>query len=378
MDTGPFLLFLLITLGLLLPFLIFLIRTLNNILPYLYINARISAKWARLVKNETLDEMINSGSVAEVASILENTEYSLAMQGLVMESSESIERLLTHQTADVYDEITSMLPANMHRVFRYLRQQWDVYNLKIILRGLRHGLTTDDITGKLIPFGELEMDFLRKLAESGSVQDVLPLFEETDYEQLAALLPVYEERLSLLPLETALDKQLYENMWQAVCSQAELQVLKPGLGARIDVLNMKTLFRAKRDHLQLNDIQEYIIEAGEAHSGIVKVFEEVDDIGGLLPELEDTEFYRPLMEALPEYEKSGSLFCFEKALDETALSRGKQTAVTHPYGVAPLLGYLSWKDTEVRNIRAIARAKETGMQPDQIRRLVLVSLSGMV
>ncbi len=372
MDTGPFLLFLLITLGLLLPFLVFLIRTLNNILPYLYINARLSAKWARLIKSETLDEMINSGSVAEVASILENTEYSLAMQGLVLESSESIERLLTHQTADVYDEITRMLPENMHRVFRYLRQQWDVCNLKIVMRGLRHGLSADEITQKLIPFGELETEMLRKLAESGSIQDMLPLFEGTYYEQLASLLPVYEERLSLLPLEMALDKELYENMWKAVCSQAELQVLKPGLGARIDALNLKMLFRAKRDHLQLSDIQEYIIEAGEACSGVLKAYEEVDDIGGLVPELEHTEFYRPLMDALPEYEKTGSLFYCEKALDETALSRGKQTAITNPYGVAPLLGYLSWKDTEVRNIRAIARAKETGMQPDQIRQLVLV------
>ena len=100
-------------------------------------------------------------------------------------------------------------------------------------------------------------------------------------------------------------------------------------------------------------------------------FEEVDEVGALLSELEGTDFFKPLMDALPEYEREGSLYPLEKVLDEIALSVGWQTAIKQPYGAAPILGYLSQKDTEVRNIRAISRAKEAGIAPDKIRGLVL-------
>ena len=70
---------------------------------------------------------------------------------------------------------------------------------------------------------------------------------------------------------------------------------------------------------------------------------------------------------------TGTVPCFavEKVLDETALAIGRDTAVTQPYGLAPVLGFLARKDVEVRNIRAISRAKEAGLAPEYIRELVL-------
>ncbi len=371
MDSKFFLILLLLVLGFLLPFLIFLIRNLKNILPYLYINARISAKEARLLKPETLDEMVNTGSVAEIASILENSEYAFAMQGLVLENSESIEELLTRQTADTYSEIAKMLPGNIEKVFSFLLQQWDVMNLKTIIRGVRKGIPAEEINEKMISFGQMDEETLKKMAESSSVEDLLPLFEGTCFAQLADMLPSYEQEKSLLPLEFLLDKILLEEMWRHVTSDRELLALHPGLAARIDAVNLKIIFRAKRDHLLFSDIEKYLISGGELPEAICSVFDEVDDVGALITELEGTVFYKALMDALPEHEKDGSLFHLEKFLEETALSIGRQTSVKQPYGIAPVLGYLSRKDMEVRNIRAISRAKEAGMPPEKIREFVL-------
>lgn len=371
MEGKYFLVLLLLILGFLLPLLIFLIRNLRNILPYLYINARINAKEARLIKPDTLEEMTNAGSVAEIAAILENSEYAFAMQGLVLESSESIEALLTRQAADAYSEIAKMLPGKMEKVFAFLLQQWDVRNLKTIIRGVRKGLSSEEITAKVVPFGEMDGEVLKKLTESSSIEDMLPLFEGTRYDQLAGMLPAYEQDQSLLPLEFLLDKVLLDEMWSCVTSSGDLQALRPFFAARIDAINIRTIFRAKKDHLLLSDIEKYLIPGGELHESILNVFDEVDEVGAMIAEIEGTVFYKPLMEALPEYEKKGSLFILEKALEETALSVGKQTAVKQPYGVAPVLGYLSMKDTEIRNIRAISRAKEAGLDPEKIRGFVL-------
>jgi V/A-type H+-transporting ATPase subunit C len=185
------------------------------------------------------------------------------------------------------------------------------------------------------------------------------------------MVSVYEQAGSLLPLESTLDRVLLENMWARVEAGGSLQVLQSFFAARIDVLNIKALMRAKRDHLLLNDIRSYLISGGQVSQRLIKAFDEVDDVSALAAELEGTLYYKPVMDALADYDRHGSLFAFEKVLDETALAIGRDTAIKQPYGIAPVLGFLARKDVEVRNIRAISRAKEAGLEPDNIRGLVL-------
>ncbi len=371
MDSNFLLIVLLLALGLALPLLIFLMRLVSNLLPYLYATARIRAKEARLLKPETLEELVNTGSVAEIASFLENTEYGLAMQGLVLESAEAIEQLLERQTADIYSEVAAMMPDKVQAVFAFLRRQWDVRNVKTVLRGVRANVPAEKILTSLLPFGTLDAELLKKMAESTAVEDILPLLEATPCGALAQMLPAYEQAGSLLPLEAMLDRRLLEDMWRHVEAGGPLQVLQPFFAARIDAVNIKILLRAKRDHLLLADVEPYLATGGHASLRLIRAFDEVDDVSALVSELEGTLYYKPAMEALADYDRSGSLACLEKALDETALAIGRDTAVKQPYGIAPVVGFLARKDVEVRNIRAISRAKEAGLAPEYIRELVL-------
>lgn len=371
MDHTFLLVLLLVIVGLLLPVLVLSMPTVRRILPYLYVIARIRAKEARLLKPETLEQMVNTSSVAEIASILENSEYALAMQGLVMESAESIEELLIRQIADIYSEIVSMLPRKMQQVFSYLKQQWDVHNLKSILRSLRSGEPPEYAISRLVPFGELDTILLRKMVEAGDIDDALPLLEATPYGQLIALLPVYHQEKSLLPLESMLDKIMLESMWDRISADRELLNLRPSFAIRIDALNYKILLRAKRDQLLLVDVQKYLVQGGDLLPALLRIFDEVDDLHALIAEIASGPFYPALMEVLPESERTGSLFPLEKRLDEVVLALGKQIAIKQPYGIAPILGYLSKKDTEIRNIRTITRAKEAGLSIELIRNLVL-------
>lgn len=371
MGSNFLLVLVLLVLGLALPLLVFVMYNLRNIVPYMYATARIRAKEARLLKTETLEELVNTGSVAEIASLLENTEYALAMQGLVFENAESIERLLERQTADMYTEVVRMMPEKVRGVFAFLRQQWDVRNLKTVLRGLRAGLPAEKIMAAVLPFGTLDVELLRKMSEAAGIEDVLPLLEATPYGALAQQLQAYEQTESLLPLEAMLDRLLLENMWRQVEAGGALQVLQPFFAARIDVLNIKILMRAKRDHLLLSDVHPYVIGGGHSSQRLIRAFDEVDDVGALASELEGTRYYKPVIDALADYDRHGSLLAVEKGLDETALAIGRDTAVTQPYGLAPVLGFLARKDVEVRNIRAISRAKEAGLAPEHVRELVL-------
>jgi len=371
MSSAAALVVLLLAAGLLLPLLLLLMRSAWSIVPYLYVNARVRAKEARLLKPEVMETMINAGSVAEIAAILENSDYAGAMQGLALEDSASIERVLVRQAADMFGEIARMLPGTVQKVFGLLIEQWDVRNIKVVLRGVRRGLPADEIIERLVPCGALDSALLRKMAESGSVEDALALCGQTPYAELCALSAAYEQGRSLLLIESALDKMLYELAWAQVSAERRLLGLKPFLAARIDALNYKILLRAKHDRLPYGQIAAYLIRGGEMPADMPGVFDEVDEIEALVTELEGTVFYKALIEVLPDYERDRTVYHFEKVLDETALQVGRHTAIKQPYGVAPILAYLTLKEAEVRNVRAVIWGKEAQMEPHEIREFVL-------
>ncbi len=372
MNYQFFVLVLLLLLGVLIPYLVFLMRSVKTIVPYLYLNARISAKQGRLIKKTMLTDLIESDSVAELASRLEATDYAFAMPDLVLDTAESIERLLIRYSAVVYHELAEMMPQKIAPAFSFLLQEWDVRNIKTILRSLRRGLPAGEILSRVIPAGELPGSLLSKLAEAGSVEQSIALLEGTRYAFLAELLPRYEQERTLAVMDAALDKNLLETMWNRVMADPELRVLQPFLAARLDAINIKILFRAKRDFVPLSEVMPYLIRGGEILDGPLKIFDEVDEIGALIASLEWSSFYHPLTDAFPEYEKTGSLAILEKVVDETVLKIGRDTAIKNPYGIAPVAGYLALREAELRNVRAIARLKEAGMPPDKIRELVLV------
>jgi V/A-type H+-transporting ATPase subunit C len=372
MNYQLFVLVLLLLLGLLFPYLVFLARSVKNIVPYLYLNARISAKQGRLIKKNMLNDMIDADSIAELASRLENTDYAFAMPDLVLDNAESIERLLMRYTAAVYRELADMMPKKISSAFSFLLQEWDVKNIKTILRGIRRGLPPGEILSRIIPVGEMPSPLLSKLAEAGTVEQSIAHLEGTQYAFVTELIQRYEQDRTLLVIESALDKWLLETMWNRAMADPELMVLRPFLAARLDGINLKILFRAKRDLVPLSEIMPHLILGGEILDGPLKIFDEVDEIGALIASIEWSPFYHPLTDAFPEYEKTGSLAILEKVVDETVLKVGRDTAIKFPYGIAPVAGYLALRETELRNIRAIARLKEVGMPPDQIRELILV------
>jgi V/A-type H+/Na+-transporting ATPase subunit C len=369
-DHTYFLLLLLVIAGLMLPLLVLLMRTLKRILPYLYVVARVRAKEAKLLKYEIIEKMINTESIAEIASILENSEYSLAMQGLLIENAESIEMLLIRQTADIYSEIAGMLPGKERRVFGYLRQQWDVRNLKTTFRGLYSEQPSEQIISRLVPFGELDILLLRKMAAANNFENALSLLEVTRYNLLATQMPANNKK-GLLYLEAMLDKILLEEIWRSISAERGFQDLRSSFATRIDAINYKILLRAKRDRLLLTDVQCYLIAGGDMLPMLLGLFDESDDINALITEVVTGPFYKVLIEVLSEFDRTGSLFPLEKRLEEVVLAAYKQEAIKQPFGIAPILGYLSEKDIEICNIRIIARAKEAGLPIQRIRELVL-------
>ncbi len=354
-----------------LPLLVFLAKTVQNITPYLYMNARLKAKEGKLISKNQLEDMIAARSLSEISSLLEGTSYGSEMQGVMVSNAEALEGVLHKHRSVLYGEIMGMMPAKIKDAFSYLVREMEAAVIKMILRDVHGQQTAGQLSLETVSSKELQEDTLKRMCESRSIAELLPLLEGTAYESLVDKLPAYEQTKRLNVLEAALDKIVLSDTWKVVSSRDDLSLLHDYFALRIDVMNLKVLLRAKRDHISWDEIEPFLLPQGSFYHQVSTSYGEEEDVRGLINSLESTPFYPALIEVLPEYEKTSSLVPLEKALDTFILKAGWDISVKQPYGVGPLMGFLSLKEAEMRNVRVIAVAKETQLDHDAIRSLMV-------
>ena len=356
--------------GLLLLSLAGLWRLLGPYLSYLYVNARIRAKEARLLRDDTIEAMVHADSVQEIAALLEHSEYADLMQGLVVADAESIEQLLQQQAADMQAEVSRLLPLRARTAATLLRQQWDVRNIKMICRGFAASLPAEQVRAGLVAAGDLERTLLDAMIDAATMADALLLLGDTAWAQLAeAAADPGATRLAMI--ERRLDCLLLGRAWDAVSVDREMADLQEICAARIDAYNCLALLRAKHDRLLLSDIGDALVPGGLLPERAIRTFDEIDDVADLVSMLEGTWIHPCLEQQLAEYENSGMLGCFEHALETWQLQQGCGVALRRPYGIAPVLGYLSRREAEMRTVRAVARAKEAGLSAEIIATFIV-------
>ena len=315
--------------------------------------------------------MVTAHSLSEISSLLEGTPYGSELQGLIINNAETLEEVLQKHQAILYKEIQGMMPKKIEDAFSYLGKELEVSSIKSLLRGIHAQKPTEQASLELVSTGEFQEETLKRMSESRTVAELVPLLEGTSYESLAEALPAYEQSKKFIILSSLLDKIIQTRTWKTISSRGDLSLLHDYFATRIDLINLKVLLRAKRDRLGWEDIETFLLPQGNLFHQAKTSYGEEEDIRGLITSLESTPFYQSLMEALPKYEQTHSILPLEKALDEFLLRMGWEISLKHPYGLGPLMGFLSLKEAEMRNVKAVAIAKEANMDHDEIRSLMM-------
>ncbi|RZN67983.1 MAG: hypothetical protein EF807_06690 [Candidatus Methanolliviera hydrocarbonicum] len=347
------------------------VKKLKNIVPYVYPNARIRAKEAKLIKSDTFEEMISVASLSEVISMLENTDHLKFAQSISIDKAEDVETPVDKYMADLYWEIASIVPKKDLPLMKTLMAMWDARNLKLIVRNVhlfetgRGGKTDEDII-KLMVRSPMEKS-IKNLVDARTMDEMATGLEGSAFD-LSAYIPHYRQTGSLSILENALYRVVYEVMLKELPPN-EPEV-KRYFSTMVGVQNLKTLLRAKRDGMSYRQIEPFLIKNAGLAEGIAKSFDELG-ITDMINGLEGTVFYKPLTEVLPEYDKEKSLSAFENVLDGLIARTGMDISTSHPFGMGPIIGFLSVKDMEAKNLKRIMTAKYLNLPADEIKPLMI-------
>jgi V/A-type H+-transporting ATPase subunit C len=346
------------------------IKPVLNMFPYTYPNARVRARTGRLFTEKEFSEIVEAENIEEIKNYLRGVpDYAKYIDQY------PLEKALDSQLAESYDLIARITPDNSKEVFNFLLKKWDIRNIKSIIIAKQANLNLNETLNLIVPFGALT-DKLDSLIEADNVTEVINGLEGTEYPKiLEDVISTYNETGLLLPLESALDKYLLENLLRSAATPEDdnTSLLHNYIGTMVDVANIKIILRAKTYNLKYDDIESYMISDGyQIREWKLKELMEAEDVASVISSLEGTSYAPMLSDAMTEYTETRSMSSFEKALDNHVFNTAKTISLKNQFGIGPMIGFLNKKEREIRNLKTIARGKrEEGFSPSMIKEMLI-------
>ena len=337
-----------------------------------YVNARVRARRSALFADEDYRKLVRM-STAEIARYMEESAYEEEINALGARHSgvDLIEYALNRNLAKQFDDILDWAKGRLYDLIaRYLRK-FDAWNVKTVIRGIYSDASREEIETDLIRAGEFDDRLVNRLLDAPSIEEVIDTLHRTIFgPPLEAAFEEYESSGVLVPLENAVDRVFYENLLSEVRWDEATEQYRDILLAEVDFRNARNALRLARSGADI-DPAEYYIAGGQLFSR-AELGSLATNPDELVQRIRDSPYGDDLSEALDDIESAGSLIAFERALETALLEYSSSLGNVFPLSVSPVISYILAKEREVDNIRAIARAREAGLSPEQIEEELVI------
>jgi V/A-type H+-transporting ATPase subunit C len=337
-----------------------------------YVNARVRARRSALFADEDYRKLVRM-STAEIARFMEESAYEDEINALGARHSgvDLVEYALNRNLARQFDDILDWADGRLYDLIaRYLRK-FDAWNVKTVIRGIYSDASREEVESDLIRAGEFSERLVGRLLDATSIEEAIDVLDRTMFgPALAAAFDEYESSGVLVPLENAVDRVFYENLLSGVTWDETTQQYRDLLTAEIDFRNARNALRLARSGADI-DPGEYYIEGGRLF-GRAELSSLAQNTDELVQRVRDSTYGDDLAEALDDLEEAQSLIAFERALETALLEYSSSLGSVFPLSASPVIAYILAKEREVDNIRAIARAREAGLSPEQIEEELVI------
>jgi len=339
---------------------------------YAYTVARVKAKKSLLLSEEDYNKMLMM-TVPEIARYISETGYGKEMADLAVRQTglNLLEHAIHLNMAKVFSSILQSSSGELCNMVSAYLEKWDIWNLKVILRGKSYGLDAESIKEDLVPAGALDAEALNKLISFESDDDILANFGKMVHLSFPSeVLTAYKASGNLGEIEDFLEKAHYERLIKNISSASRptnlfLQYIKE----EIDIKNFETILKLKAEGIYGEQVMKYIIAGGRRiDNRQLLIFANAESISSVMSDVAQLEFGEKIKDAL----ESNNLREAVVALKRFEFEKSKKFSHLYPLSVIPVIDYMIHKENEVRNIRTIARGTESGLNRDTIKGLLVI------
>lgn len=322
---------------------------------YPYMSARVSAKKAKLLEQSDYENLLKM-QPNEIARRLGEGEYQEDIDelGSKYEGARLVELALTRNLSRTLSDLVDMSPETLQKTITVYLRRYDILSLKRLLRWKKSG-EKGSIENLLTPVGSYSYGELKELSNK-NIEEIIESirFKDSDIDYSDYL----EEKEEVSEIETALDQAYFDELG-LLADSAKNDDLKEFIQNEMEYQNIRIALRLKKYGISNEEIRKRMLEIDNGK--IVEKVIEAQDFEAAIEVVKDSGL-------LPE-RASKDLEDIEHEMEVKRLSEALLTFHKEPLGITPIIGYVVAKITEVRNLRMLIRAKDTGIQNnDTIRR----------
>ena len=340
---------------------------------YAYTVARVKAKKSLLLGEEDYNKMLQM-SVPEISRYISESGYQKEMADLAgrFEGVDLVETATYTSMAKVFSSILAASQGELETMVAAYLEKWDIWNLKVILRGKSYGLDADAIREDLVPAGSLGAESLEKLVALDSIEDIISNYAKMVSMNGQEVLDMYKVSQNLGSVEDYVDKYHYQRLLASIDpSSRPTRMFQEFVRKEIDVKNLETILKLKAEGIYGEEVLHYVIPGGkQIDRKFATQLANAETIAAAASDLSQLEFYDVIKDLVEADNVNLSNVVTE--MKKYEIAQAKKFSHLYPLSVVPILDYMIHKEVEASNIRTIARGVESGLSKETIKGLLVI------
>ncbi|MCR6516007.1 MAG: V-type ATP synthase subunit C [Clostridium sp.] len=324
-----------------------------NPMQFTQVIPRLRVLETRLLDKAKLDRMIDASSPQEALKVLGESEYANVLSGV--KRAEDYEMVLSSELKRVYELMYDASPSKA--LIDIMSIKYDYHNIKVLIKGMK---LKKDFSEMLIPVGKIDLQTLKHSVLNNNLSDL----NENMKNGIIRANEDFDSNKDPQKIDIILDNAMFEEL-KTIAKGLDDKFVTKYVRVLIDLTNLKTLLRVKKQSKGKDFLSEVVIEGG---------FIDVDTLVSLLNDsaeniankLSYTDYSEILKLGMDDFSKTNSASELEKLTDNYIMKMMKEAKLI-PFGVEPLLAYIYAKETEIKVVRIIMVGKLNNVTGEVIR-----------
>lgn len=307
-----------------------------------------------LLSIEVFEQMIEAESVDELMAILNTSIYANFLTDF--NPSHEYENLLKLFLKNEYRKIKEIAVCKDH--IKILLLGYDFFNVKVALKEFFSGADFSHLYSSL---GNLSIEeiqaFIKEEKGTNLPDSIKKAISDTKKD--------FRKTKDPQRLEILIDKFFIESFYQQAIQQ-EIPLLQEYIKAKIDFINLLTVFRVKEQEKDLEFLKLALLKDGNIEVETLTYFL-YDSIQNILQKLRKQSHAYYFLKGLENYGQDKSLTPLERERDNCLLEIIDQAKNIH-FGPEPLIAYLLKRENEVKMLRMLILSKLNNIKQAKINK----------
>ena len=345
---------------------------------YGLVNTRIRGKKSRFLTVGDFERFLQADNFDEFIKLLEATSYGSILREEYPEGVPHPDELAIILSKDFVYVMTSLIKSLSGKTRSFMETYMNMVtteNLKSIIRGVHVGLDKDEILRFAVPLTPKQEQEFAFLVQFKSVEELINRLPYEDLKELlSSHLPAYEELDSTAVFEVAIEEwylQMVKEELGEFPKSDQIRVMDI-LETRVVLRNVLSVLRALELGLESRITEISMIHFTEKTNKLIESILKYKTWEEVLRELSKTKYSRIGQQILRLYEQKKDLAEVELLIEDYQAQQVKKQLRGFPFHLGIIVGFISMKFYEVRNVRSIAVGLEKGESPDEIRKMITI------